>query len=113
MIGVKISPSQEIEEINAETNKEFIEMDKDGYSLLVPENWAFKKYRISFFVENYASQYNLLATELFNLLYIPNHKEDQKIYGHVYLMNEDDEKEINFTIQDLYYIKDQLKHLKV
>ena len=55
MLSVKISPNQEIEEINSENNKEFIEMDKDGYSLLVPEVWAYNKYKISFFVENYAS----------------------------------------------------------
>ena len=113
MLGVKISPNQEIEEINSGNNKEFIEMDKDGYSLLVPEKWAYKKYKISFFVENYATEYNLLANELFNLLYIPNYKENQKKYGNVYLMNEDNEKEFNFTIQDLEYIKDQLKHIKL
>jgi hypothetical protein len=113
MLGVKISPNQEIEEINSENNKQFNEMDKDGYSLLVPEIWEYKKYRISFFVENYATEYNVLATALFNLLYIPNQEQNQKIYGNVYLMNEDDEKEINFTIQDLEYIKDQVKHINV
>jgi hypothetical protein len=42
MIGIRITPNQEVSELNLDTDKEFIHTDKDGYSLMVPERWEHK-----------------------------------------------------------------------
>ena len=68
MIGIRIKPNQEISEFNTETDKEYMEMDKDGYVLAVPDRWEHRKFKLSFVVENYATDFNILATEWFNAL---------------------------------------------
>ena len=42
MIGVRIKPNQEVSEFNPETDREYMDMDTDGYSLIVPERWEHK-----------------------------------------------------------------------
>jgi hypothetical protein len=32
MIGIRIKPSQEVSDFNPDTDREYINMDKDGYS---------------------------------------------------------------------------------
>ena len=59
MIGVRIKPNQEISEFNSDTDREYINMDKDGYALAVPDRWEHKKCKLSFVVENYASDFNI------------------------------------------------------
>ena len=59
MIGIRIKPNQEISEFNTETDKEYMEMDKDGYVLAAPERWEHKQFKLSFVVENYGSNFNI------------------------------------------------------
>ena len=57
MIGIIIKPTQEVSEFNPETDREYMDMDKDGYSLLVPERWEHKKYNLSCMLQIYASNF--------------------------------------------------------
>jgi hypothetical protein len=106
MIGIRIKPNQAISEFNTETDKEYMEMDKDGYVLAVPERWEHKIFKLSFVVENYASNFNILATEWFNALYTPMYSSttNQAIYGNVYILSEDDHGSLDFTLEDFKYI---------
>ena len=106
MIGVRIKPNQEVSEFNPETDREYMDMDTDGYSLVVPEGWEHKKLRLGFMVEYYAINFNRLATEWFNALYTPMYSStpNQTIYGNVYILNEDDNGPLDFTLQDFNYI---------
>jgi hypothetical protein len=106
MIGIRIKPNQEISEFDPDTDREYINMDKDGYSLIVPERWEHKTFKLSFMVENYASDFNMLATEWFNALYTPMYSSttNQAIYGNVYILNEDDNGPLDFTFEDFNYI---------
>jgi hypothetical protein len=81
-------------------------MDTDGYVLTVPERWGHKKFKLSFVVENYASNLNILATEWFNTLYTPPYSStfNQAIHGNVYILNEDDNGPLDFTLEDFKYI---------
>ena len=63
MIGLRIKPNQEVSELNPGTDREYMDMDTDGYSLLVPERWEHnKRFNLSFMIQNYASNVNTLAT---------------------------------------------------
>ena len=106
MIGIRIKPNHEISEFNTETDKEYMEMDKDGYALAVPERWEHKKFKLSFVVENYGSDFNILATEWFNALYTPMYSSttSQAIYGNVYILNEDENGPVDFEFEDFNYI---------
>ena len=52
MIGIRIKPNQEVSEFNPETDREYMDMDTDGYALLVPEHWKYKTFRLSFMLQN-------------------------------------------------------------
>ena len=106
MIGIRIKPNQEISEFDPDTDREYINMDKDGYVLAVPERWEHKMFKLSFVVENYASDFNILATEWFNALYTPIYSSttNQAIYGNVYILNEDDNGPVDFEFEDFNYI---------
>ena len=107
MIGVRIKPNQEVSEFDPDTDREYLNMDTDGYALMVPERWEHKKFKLSFIVENYASTFNILATEWFNALYTPMYSSttNQAIHGNVYILNEDDDNgPLDFTLEDFNYI---------
>ena len=106
MIGIRTKPNQEVSEFDPDTDREYINMDKDGYALAVPERWEHKKSKLSLVVENYASDFNILATEWFNALYTPMYSSttSQAIYGNVYILNEDDNGPLGFTLDDFRYI---------
>ena len=106
MIGVRIKPNQEVSEFNPETDREYMDMDTDGYSLIVPEVWGHKKVKLTFIVENYASKFNIMATEWFSVLYAPPNRyfAYQTIHGNVYILNEDDNGPLDFTLEDFKYI---------
>ena len=106
MIGVRIKPNQEVSEFNPETDKEYMDMDTDGYALLVPQHWGHKKFKLAFMVENYASNFNILATEWFKALYDPpnSYFANQTIHGNVYILNEDENGPLDFTLEDFKYI---------
>ena len=57
-------------------------------------------------VENYASNFNILATEWFSALYAPPYSAftNQTIYGNVYILNEDENGPLDFTLEDFKYI---------
>ena len=106
MIGVRIKPNQEVSEFNPDTDEEYINMDTDGYVLIVPERWEHKQYKLAFIVENYASNFNIMATEWFNALYAPpnSYCAYQTIHGNVYILNEDENGPLDFTFEDFKYI---------
>ena len=106
MIGIRIKPNQEVSEFNPETDREYMDMDTDGYALLVPEHWKYKTFRLSFMIQNYSSNFNIMATELFNTLYAPptSYYTYQTIHGNVYIVNEDDNGPLDFTLEDFNYI---------
>ena len=101
MIGIRIKPNREVSEFNPETDREYMDMDTDGYTLLVLEQWVH---------ENYASNFNVLATELFNTLYAPptSYYTYQTIHGNVYIVNEDDNGPLDFTLEDFNYIRQRI-----
>ena len=81
-------------------------MDTAGFSLLAPERWEHKKFKLAFMIQNYASNFNILATEWFNALYAPpnSYYTYQTIHGNVYILNEDDNGPLDFTHEDFKYI---------
>ena len=81
-------------------------MDTDGYSLIVPELWGHKNFKLAFIVESYVSKFNILATEWFNTLYAPpnSYFSYHTIHGNVYILNEDDNGPLDFTLEDFKYI---------
>ena len=68
---VKITTSGTFYEVeNFEKDEDYINAESyDGYSLMVPEMWKFRKYRLSFLVGVNQCEYNDLATSLFIRLY--------------------------------------------
>ena len=63
VIRIKIRPNQEVDEFDPDADREYIDMDTDGYSLIAPERWEPKKCRLRFMLQNYASTFNRRATE--------------------------------------------------
>ena len=57
-------------------------------------------------------KYNALVTTLFRKLKNPNQSNDQNIYGFMIICNEDDEQEIDFTMEDYNYILDKMEDVK-
>jgi len=110
MIGIRIKPNQEVSELSPETDREYMDMDTDGYSLLVPERWEHKIFKLSFMLQNYASNFIILATEWFNALYAPpfSYFTNQTIDGNVYILNEDDNGPLDFTLEDFNYIRQRI-----
>jgi hypothetical protein len=94
-------------------DREFKERDRlfDSHYLARPEKWDGKKFRLAFvcwdtFKEE-DTDFNILGTYLYRMLKHPLAILDDVIPGPVYLINEDDEGFIDFTIQDLEYIWNQ------
>ena len=83
-----------------------MDMDTDSYSLIGPERWGHKTLKLSFMVGNCASNFNTLATEWSNALYAPpcQYMSNQTIYGSVYILNEDDNGPLDFTLEDFNYV---------
>ena len=106
MLGITIKPNQEVSEFNPETDREYMDMGKDGYSLLAPERWEHKKFKLAFMIQNYASNFNILATEWFNALYAPpnSYYTYQTIHGNVYILNEGDNGPLDFALEDVNYV---------
>ena len=107
MIGIRIKPNQEVSEFNPETDREYMDMDTDGYALLVPEHREHnEKFKLSFMIQNYSSNFNRMATELLYPLYAPptSYYTYQTIHGNVYIVNEDDNGPLDFTLEDFNYI---------
>ena len=55
--------------------------------------------------------YNAFATTLFRKLKSPSGQNDQSIFGFMIICNEDEEKDIDFTIDDYNYILSNMEDL--
>ena len=77
-----------------------------GYSLRLPQFWDYQIFRLSVFIvdlydENH--EYNHIPTDIFQKLYSPYGESDQVIQGFMIICNEDDDKAIDFTLDDNTY----------
>ena len=53
-----------------------------------------------------------MATSVFQKLYSPYGESDQIIKGFMFICNEDDDKALDFTLDDYNYILPKLKNIK-
>jgi hypothetical protein len=114
---VKIEPNGNKSQINLEEyyNKTRV---YNGIGLLAPERLfpddIKNKYKLSMYypdIFNDTDEYNHIATLLFNY----GHKIticDADIFGTVYVMNEDDNKQIDFTIKKFEFVFNKLKKIR-
>ena len=82
-------------------------------SLVVPEQWEHKKFRLAMTMLdtfNKDDDLNILATMLFRKLRSPHHEPDDVICGTVYIANETVDEIIDFTMDDYIfkYIRDMV-----
>ena len=111
--GIKItSDSQVIALDDWRKDPDYIDNVLSGYSLRLPQFWDYQIFRLSVFIvdiyeENH--EYNHLATNVFQKLYSPYGESDQIIKGFMFICNEDDDKAIDFTLDDYNYILPKLK----
>ena len=113
---MKITPREVREITDCRKDEDYVKYDFDGYGLETPVIWLRREYRLSIFVLSGGDErdgYNDLATKVFNRLYgkldhtVNVYSEpQQKIYGPVYICNEDEEdgSEVGFDITDWFYL---------
>ena len=106
--GIKITTNGETIEFD-DNDDEYNNVEKDGYSLMLPERWEHKKYKLAFMVECYSQEYNALGSYLYNRMYLHHQDIDGSIFGDVFIMNENEKDIIDFTKDDMDYILDKLK----
>ena len=108
---IKIAPTTICEIEDYETDLDYINMEHhDGYSLMVPERWGHNKYKLSMFVGVGQLEHNVLATSLFNNLFIPHCQLADIVRGTAYVLNENDDGSVDFKRDDLKYI---IEHMEI
>ena len=116
--AVKIIPREVSEIVDFRNDKDFVKYEFDGYALETPVVWFRREYCLTIFVLAGADErdgYNDLATKIFNRLYgeldhTTNEYMDpvQKIYGPVYICNEDADGQADFDFTDWCYLLKKL-----
>ena len=108
--AVKIT-RRNVEHVEDRTlDPEYMNNTMCGYALILPEYWEHKKYRLTVFALDLTTTndyYNPFASWIYYKLK-SKWGETQDIWrGVMYIVNEDDEKPIDFTLDDF---KEILKH---
>ena len=115
MKAIKISPSNEITVLdNWKTDQDYANNITSGCSLCLPEFWEHRKYKLSvFMLDTFEPKdaFNPIATKLFQKLKSPSGPDDQNIFGFMIICNEDEEQEIDFTLEDYHYILSKLDNI--
>jgi len=113
---VKINANNEVEELeNWKADKDYINNVLDGYALLVSEVWEHKKYKLTVFmldIMEEKDECNGLATHLFKSLKSPFGPVNDTVSGFMFILNEDEKRQINFTTTDLNYILEKSKSIQ-
>ena len=98
-----------------EKDPDYIENVLSGSSLRLPQFWDYQIFRLSVFIVDIyeeTQEYNHIATNLFTKLYSPYGKSDQIIKGFMFICNENEDKAIDFTLDDYNYLPLKLQHIK-
>ena len=114
--AIKITPDSKIIVVDDfQTDIDYVDNVISGYSLSLPQYWEHDKFRLTVFIVDlydYTCQYNSIATDIFRKLYSPYGPINQVIKGFMLICNEDDDKEIPFTIEDYHYLLTHMKDIK-
>ena len=113
--AIKItSDSQIIVVDDWEKDEDYINNVISGYALMLPQFWDEQIFKLTvFIVDTYDERHeiNNVATNIFSKLYNPYEQVDQVIKGFMFICNEDDDKPIDFTLDDYHYLLLKLKNL--
>ena len=113
--AIKISPNK-IEELDEwRKDEEYINTVISGYALLLPEFWQYKKYKLTVFVLDRVDEshvFNPLATHLYRSLRSKYEPVEDTIFGLMYIVNENENETIDFTMKDLTYILNKCKNIQ-
>ena len=111
--GIKItSDSQVITLDDWQKDPDYIDNVLSGYSLMLPQFWDYQIFKLTVFIVDIYDEthdYNHMATSVFQKLYSPYGESDQIIKGFMFICNEDDDKALDFTLDDYNYILPKLK----
>lgn len=114
--AIKILPNSEIVLLSDwQNDNDYINNITCGYSLSLPQFWENKKYKLSIFILDEfkdKDQFNYLATILYNKLKSQYGENEDKVFGFMIICNEDEDKNIDFTIDDINYIISNLDNIK-
>ena len=100
---------------NWETDPDYVNNVISGYALTLPQFWAYHTFKLTvFIVDIYDERHeiNNIATNIFRKLYNPYGQVDQVIKGFMFICNEDDERPIDFTLDDYHYLLLKLRDIK-
>ena len=87
-----------------ETDPDHVNNVISGYALTLPQFWDYQTFKLTLFiVDIHNDEINNLATNMFRKLYNPQGQVDQAIKGFMFICNEDDERPIDFTLDDYHY----------
>ena len=117
VITVQITPNGKVTEMSSEeADKQKGERIYSGAALNVPEHWEHKRYRLTMTMldtfdceeDPCGDEVNVLATTIYRRMRSENYTPYDIIYGTVYIGNENANKVIDFTKEDLTYICKQV-----
>ena len=107
--AIKIDVSGNISEVDdVFKDPEYREMDThDPWALHVPMVWKYKKYCLTMICKGIfeeSDKCNFKASFLYHHLYSKNGHPSGPVLGTAWFMNEDNEKELDMTKEDIDYI---------
>ena len=110
--SIKITPDGHITEVSQrQEDEETAYRAHCCWSLLVPEQWAQKNFKLATTMLdtfNEDDDLNILAKTLFRKLRSPHHELDDAICGAVYIANETVDEIIDSAMDDYIYIRDRV-----
>ena len=116
-ITVQITPDGRATEMSSEeADEQKGERIYNGAALNVPEHWEHKRYRLTMTMldtfdcedDPCGGEINVLATTIYRRMRSENYTPDDRIYGAVYIGNENANEVIDFTKGDLTYTCKQI-----
>ena len=122
VITVQITPDGKTTEMSSEEpDEQKGERIYSGAALNVPEHWEHKWYRMTMATLDTfdckkgpcGDEFNVLATTIYRRMRSENYTPDNMIYGTVYIGNENANKVIDFTKEDLTYICKQVLNTQI
>ena len=114
--AIKITPDCKVIMVDDwRSDPDYIGKCMAGYSLSLPQFWKHKLFYLSVFMLDIFEDhdiYNPLATMLFRKLKSQYGSNDEVVCGALFICNEDDESELDFTLEDYEYILSKLHLFK-
>ena len=115
MKAIKISPSNKITVVdNWQTDPDNVNNLISGYTLSLLEFWEHRKYKLSvFMVDTFEAKhaFNPIATRLYRKLKYTHEENEQAVFGFMIICNEDEDKELDFALDDYHYILSKLDNI--